>query len=185
MVVRVDTVASSHVAMAAFAAAVLGGGVVVVVVPRASSVVVVVAAFACAASDGSCATTGRKRSSAVLPTSATALARSFTPGRSITMSLPWREISRLDGAEAVDPVADDVDGDVEGIGLVLADRREHHRDAALEVEAEYGFVAAGERREEHADHDDERHHQEDDVPTHGSVVARAVVGGVLVERGVG
>ena len=37
--------------------------------------------------------TGRNRSSAVLPTSAIALSRSFTPGRSMTMSLPWREIS--------------------------------------------------------------------------------------------
>jgi len=52
----------------------------------------VVAALACAASDGTCVVTGRKRSSAVWPTSATALARSFTPGRSITTSLPWREI---------------------------------------------------------------------------------------------
>src|SRR5207248_5492284 len=93
MVVRVETVVLSHLAIAAFAAASEGGGVVVVVVAPGVVVVVVAAAFAWAASDGTCESTGRNLSSAVWPTSFTALARSFTPGRSITTSLPWREIS--------------------------------------------------------------------------------------------
>ena len=59
----------------------------------ASVVVVVVDAASWAATDGTWVSTGRKRSSAVLPTSAMALSRSFTPGRSTTMSLPCRVIS--------------------------------------------------------------------------------------------
>ena len=62
--------------------------------------------------------TGRKRSSAVWPTRRSALQRSFTPGRSTTMSLPGGDLGLRD-AEAVDPVADDVDRDVERVGLVV------------------------------------------------------------------
>ena len=66
------------------------GAVVVVEAPGAPVVVVVVGVF----SGGMPAiSTGRKRNSAVWPTRFSALQRSFTPGRSTTMSLPWREIS--------------------------------------------------------------------------------------------
>ena len=92
------------------------------------------------------------------------------------MSLPWRRDLGLGDAEAVDPVADDVDGDVERVGLELADRRQDDRDAALQVEAEHRLVVARDRREEGPDDEDHRADQEDDVPAHGSVVARAVVG---------
>ncbi len=97
MLVSAPTLALSHASTAAFASAgVAGGAVVVVVAPGAvvGAVVEVVAALACAASDARpAAITGRNRSSAVWPTRRSALARSFTPGRSTTMSVPWREIS--------------------------------------------------------------------------------------------
>ena len=83
------TLALSQDAMAAFASASVAGGAVVAVVAPGAVVVVVVAALACAASDARFAPiTGRNRSSAVWPTSRSALARSFTPGRSTTMSFP-------------------------------------------------------------------------------------------------
>src|SRR5205814_1180548 len=54
---------------------------------------VVVVASVSEDSGGTGPTTGRNRISAVWPTSRSAAARSFTPGRSTTMSVPWREIS--------------------------------------------------------------------------------------------
>ena len=123
-------------------------------------------------------TTGRKRSSAVLPDQCDGLVAVLHAGEVDDDVAPLPGDLGLEGAEGVDPVADDVDGDVERVGPVLPDRRQHDRGAALQVEAEHRLVVARERREERADHDDQRHDQEDDVPAHGSVVARAVVGGV-------
>ena len=54
---------------------------------------------------------------------------------------PGFEISGSSDAEAVDPVADDVDGDVERVGLVLPHRRQHDGHAAAQVEAEHRGVA--------------------------------------------
>src|SRR5262249_13897771 len=66
---------------------------VVVVLPP-GAVVVVDDALALVDAGGRFARrTGRNRSSAVRPTSCSAFVRSFTPGRSTTMSLPWRLIS--------------------------------------------------------------------------------------------
>ena len=112
-----------------------------------------------------------------------ALARSFTPGRSTTMLLPWRVISRLGDAEAVDAVADDVDGDVERSRSCTCrparappTRRPGGRGRARVVLPRASVAS------ERPTTSDERDDQEDDVPAHGSVVARAVVGRVLVER---
>ena len=55
---------------------------------------------------GRIASTGRNRSSAVLPTKSMARWRSSTPGRSMTMSSPCGVISGSRRAEAVDAVAD-------------------------------------------------------------------------------
>ena len=65
-----------------------------------------------------------------------------------------------------------------GVGLELADRREHDRDAALEVEAEHRLVVA--RRSVARKVPTTRTSvttRKMTLPAHGSVVARAVVGG--------
>ena len=104
------------------------------------------AAFACARfATAAGASTGRKRSSAVLPTSAIGLVAVLHAGQVDDDVAPLARDLRLGDAEGVDPVADDVDGHVEGVGLELADRREHDRHAALEVEAEHRLVTALQR----------------------------------------
>ena len=123
-------------------------------------VVVVVAVFV---SGGRIASTGRKRSSAVLPTSRRALSRSRTPGRSmITFDALPADLG-LGDTERVDPAADDVDGLVERrLVLHLADRREHDGDPALQVQAEHRPVVREQRGHERAD--DEHHERHGQVP---------------------
>ena len=103
------------------------------------------------------ATTWRNRSWAVLPISVPSWSL-LAPGTSTSMLEPTRRHRRLSDAEAVDPVADDVDGLV---ALGLADRvalerhrLQHRAGAALEVEAELGGPAAacGDACVQQADH---------------------------------
>ena len=143
----VATVASSHDAIAACA---VGVGRLAAwswwSSRRARSVVVVVAAVVLRGdSDGTSASTGRNRSSAVLPTSAIGLVAVLHTREVDDDVVALAADLGLGDAEAVDPVADDVDGDVERCRRVNSPTGDRHRDAALEVEAERR--ARGRRRE--------------------------------------
>ena len=74
----------------------------------------------CSRDGGASASTGRNRSSAVLPTSALGLVAVLHAGQVDDDVVALAGDLGLGDAEAVDPVADDVDRDVEGVGLVLA-----------------------------------------------------------------
>ena len=113
MVVRVATVAVSHDAIACCASASVGCGAVVVVVAPGAVVVVVVAAFACAASDGSGASTGSEPQLGGLADERDRLVAVLHAREVDDDVAPLAGDLRLEGAEGVDPVADDVDGHVE------------------------------------------------------------------------
>ncbi len=99
---------------------------------------------------------------------------SATPGRATTMAPPWRVISGSAYAEAVDPVADDLDGLVEGAVAAASVGSSTTETLPLQVEAQLGGVAheQGQPEGDHGDDDDAD--QGDDEERRTSVAVRRV-----------